>query len=126
MQLDIVKNTKRNIIFGFFNKVIVLLLPFLSRTIIIDKIGAEYLGLDGLFGSVLHVLNLSELGFSSAIVYSMYKPIANNETDTICALLALYRKVYRIVGIVIGVIGLIIMPVLPHLIKDSCPADVNL
>ena len=126
MQLDIVKNTKRNIIFGFFNKVIVLLLPFLSRTIIIDKIGAEYLGLDGLFGSVLHVLNLSELGFSSAIVYSMYKPIANNETDTICALLALYRKVYRMVGIVIGVIGLIIMPILPHLIKDSCPADVNL
>lgn len=126
MQLDIVKNTKRNIIFGFFNKAIMLMLPFLSRAIIIEKIGAEYLGIDGLFGSILHVLNLSELGFSSAIVYSMYKPIANNETDTICALLALYRKVYRVVGIVIGILGLMIMPVLPHLIKGSYPSDVNL
>ena len=71
-------------------------------------------------------MNLTELGFSNAIVFSMYKPIVNNDKDTICALMNLYKKVYRVIGIVILIIGLILLPFLNYLINGSYPNDINI
>lgn len=127
MQLDRTKNTKRNIFFGFLNKLIGIGLPFLVRTAIIQILGAQYLGLNSLFTSILQVLSLTELGFSNAVVQSMYKPIAENDTNTICALLKYYRFIYRVIGVIIAVIGLGIMPFLPFLIKNGeHPDDINI
>lgn len=120
------KNGIRNIATGFINKIILILLPFIARTVLVRVLGGEYLGLNSLFTSVLTVLNLSELGFGSALVYSMYKPAANNDTLKLSALLALYKKIYNIVGIAIFIIGIALMPFLPYLIKGDCPSDVNL
>ena len=102
------KNTIKNIIVDFLNKVVVLIFPFIIRTILINNLGAEYLGLNSVFTSILQVLNLTELGFSSAIVFSMYKPIAKNDTDTICALMNLYKKIYKIIGIIILILVIIL------------------
>jgi len=126
MEINRTTNTKRNIFWGIVNKIVTLFLPFLSRTVMIRTLGAEYLGLNSLFSSILQMLNLTELGFSSAIVYSMYKPIAEGDKDTICALLNAYRKIYKIIGIAILTIGLAILPVLPKLIHGSTPEDVNI
>ena len=70
-------------------------LPFIVRTILIYRFGVEYLGLNSLFTSILSVLSLMELGFGSAIVYSMYKPIADGDTDQVCAYLEYFRKIYK-------------------------------
>ena len=126
MKLERTKNAKRNIVFGTLSTVITMLLPFVVRTVIINKLGADYLGLNSLFTSILQVLNLSELGFSSAIVYSMYKPIAEQDDDTVCALLLLYNKIYKVVGTVIFVVGLCLIPFLEHLISGDYPADINI
>lgn len=126
MRLEKTKNTKRNIVSGLVNKVVTLVLPFIVRTIIIKKLGSEYLGLNSLFSSILQVLNLSELGFASAVVYGMYKPIAEDDTEAICALLNFYRKIYRVVGMVILITGLILMPFLPHIISGSVPEGLNI
>lgn len=117
---------KSNIIHGCINKIVALGLPFVLRTIIFYSLGEQYLGLDSLFTSILQMLNLAELGFSSAVVFCMYKPIANDDTDTICALLKLYRTVYRIVGVVVLLAGLMVMPFLHLLIKDEVPRDINI
>lgn len=107
-------------------KIASLLLPFITRTVMIKALGAEYLGLSSLFTSVLSVLSISELGFGTAIVFSMYKPIAEDDNDTLCALLNVYKKVYHVVGAVILVIGLAVTPFLKYLIKGDYPADINL
>lgn len=120
------QNTVRNVVAGFVNKIVTLLLPFILRTVLIKKIGIEYAGLNGLFSSILQVLNLSELGFGQAVVYSMYKPIAENDGETICALLAFYRRAYLVVGCAILVVGAFLMPFLPKLIRGEIPSDVNL
>lgn len=120
------KNTVRNVFWGFIDKIVLLILPFITRTLILKLIGEEYLGLNGLFTSIITVLNIADLGFGAAITYSMYKPIADNDNETLCAILNFYRKIYRIIGCVILVIGFSIMPFLPHLIKGSVPDDVNL
>lgn len=126
MNFNRMHNTTRNIIWGYVNKIIMLGFPFIIRTIVIRLLGADYLGLSSLFASILQVLNLAELGFSSAVVYSLYKPIAENDNDTICALMLLYKKVYRIIGCIILAIGLLLIPLLPHLIKGPWPHDINL
>lgn len=119
-------NAIRNIIFGTLNKVVMMIFPFILRTILIRVLGMEYAGLDGLFVSVLEVLNLSELGLSSAVVFCMYKPIANGDGNTICALLKLFRKMYFAIGAIVLGMGIIIVPFLKYFIKDSYPAEVNI
>lgn len=121
-----VKNASRNFLYAALNKVVSLLLPFVTRTIIIYLLGSSFLGLSTLFTSVLSFLSLAELGLGVAIVHSMYKPIAENDTDLICALLAYYRHFYHCIGATILVIGTLMLPFLPYLIKGSAPDGVNI
>lgn len=120
------RNAKRNGFWGMVGRIIGLLLPFASKTVIIKALGADYLGLNGLFTSILTVLNLTELGVGSAIVYSMYKPIAEGDDDLVCALLNTYKKIYKIIGLSIIGIGFLLIPFLHYLIKGDVPADINL
>ena len=75
MNLDVVRNAKRNLIFGVISRVIAVSCPFITKTVIQYTLGEHYLGLGSLFSAILSVLSMAELGFSSAIVYSMYKQI---------------------------------------------------
>lgn len=124
--LDKTKNAKKGIVTGVVNKVVTLLVPFIVRTVFIQKVGMEYAGLNSLFASTIQILNLAELGFSSAVIFSMYKPIADKDNKTICALLNFYRDVYRLVGLVVFIVGLILMLFLDNLINGEKPADVNI
>lgn len=125
MKLNRTKNATKNIIFGTILKLYQIIIPFIMRTAMIYWLGVEYLGLNSLFTSVLQVLNLVELGIGSAMVYSMYKPIAKDDEVEICALMKLYKIYYRIIGLVILVLGMILYPFIPHLIKSDVPADMN-
>ncbi|MBD5396192.1 MAG: polysaccharide biosynthesis protein [Lachnospiraceae bacterium] len=126
MNIDRKKNAIRNIVWGILNKVILVLFPFITRTILIQKLGTEYLGVSSLFSSVLQVLNLAELGFGNALVFSMYKPIAENDGQMICALLNTYRKVYHAIGVMILMLGLLILPFVKYIIKGDYPAELNI
>ena len=77
------KNSIRNTVSGIMSCVLKIIFPFIIRTVIIKKIGMEYTGLDGLFSSVLMMPSISELGFGSALVYSMYRPIAETDDEKI-------------------------------------------
>lgn len=126
MKIEKSKNASRNIIFGVLLKFYQILVPFLMRTIMMYAIGVQYLGLNSLFTSILQVLNLAELGVGSAMVFSMYKPIACNDETTICALMKLYRLYYRVIGGVILVVGMLLVPFLPRLIAEDVPANINI
>lgn len=119
-------NASRNIIWGSISKIVLMLLPFFIRTIFIYTIGLEYLGLNSLFTSILQMLSLAELGFGTAVVYSLYKPLANNDTDTVCAIIAFLKRTYRYVGLLILVLGSILSFLLPKLIHGEVPKDINI
>lgn len=118
--------TIKNIIFGILNKILNIVFPFLIRSFIIHFLGTQYLGLNTLFTSILQVLNLAEMGLSSAIIYSMYKPIADCNVDEVCNLLYLYKKIYKKIGIIVLIVGIILIPFLPHLIYGSYPKENNI
>lgn len=125
MKIERTKNATRNIIFGLILKIYQIFVPFLMRTAMIYCLGVEYLGLNSLFTSVLQVLNLAELGVGSAMVFSMYKPIAEDDNEKVSALMNLYKLYYRAIGLVILALGLILCPFINVFIKSGVPADIN-
>ena len=125
MRIDRTQNAIRGIAAGLCMKLYQMVVPFLMRTVMIYTMGVEYLGLNSLFTSILHILNLAELGVGAAMVFSMYKPIAEDDTACICALLKLYRRYYRMIGVIIGVVGLMLTPFIPKLIAGTIPEGIN-
>ncbi len=126
MKIERTKNAARNIIFGIILKIYQIMVPFLMRTAMIYLMGIQYLGLNSLFTSILQVLNLAELGVGSAMIYSMYRPIAEDDDAAICALMKLYRTYYRVIGLIIAIIGCALTPFIPKLISGDIPGDINI
>lgn len=121
-----VKNTTRNIFTGLIQQCLNILLPFIVRTLILYKLGKLYQGLDGLFVSILQILSLSELGLSTAVVYMLYQPIADRNYTLVVSIMNYLKKLYRIIGGIILIVGLIISLFLPVLIKGEYPKDINI
>jgi len=119
-------NIKRNLIFNMLKYAANLIFQFVIRTVLIYSLGAEYIGLNGLFTNIFSFLNLAELGIGSAIVFSMYKPIAESDEEKVKALQNLYKKFYFIIAIIIFVVGLTITPFLKIFIKDEVTVDINI
>lgn len=114
-----IQNSLRNIMVGIIGQVVQMLTQFVCRTVFIYTLSSEYLGINGLFANLLSVLSLAELGFGSAIVFSMYKPIAEDNQKEITQLMNFYKLLYRGISITILVLGLILIPFLDSLIKDQ-------
>lgn len=121
-----IKNSKRNMIFSVIGMLSSIILSFITKSLIIYRFGVEYIGVQSLVSSILGVLNFSELGFGTAIVLLMYKPIAENNTDEVNKLLYYYRKIYRFIGIFIIAVGTAITPLVPNLISGKVPDGLNL
>lgn len=112
-------NSIINISFSFAGQMISLALNFTNRTIIIFMLGMEYLGVIGIITDIITILTLANMGISSALVFSLYKPVAEKNKEMILALINFYKKVYRIIALVILVVGFIITPFIPNIMKES-------
>lgn len=110
-------NSSRNLATGIISQMIQLALNFIVRTIFIYTLGIEYLGISGLFANILEVMSIADLGFGTAIMYSLYKPISEEDTDKQAALMGFYKKIYSVIAIAIAVIGLAFVPFLKYVIN---------
>lgn len=110
-------NASRNVASSFLNKIVILLLTFVSRKFFIEYIGLRYLGINGLFSNVLTLLSLADLGLGTAMNVSLYKPIAENDTRKLSALLNYYRQLYRLIALGIMLIGLSLIPLLKYIVN---------
>lgn len=111
-------NSIKNIKYSFIGQVLNLLASFAMRMVFVRTLSKEYLGLDGLFSNILSILSLAELGVGSAIVYSIYKPLAENDDSKLKGLMNLYKKAYISIGILILIIGIALTPFLGYFIID--------
>ncbi len=114
----------KNSFWGVINKIVNLILGIASRTIFIYFLGATHLGIRGLYTEILAMLSLSELGFGTALLIAMYKPVADNDKERILQILDFYKKTYRIIALVIASIGLLLLPFLQYIVKGA--EDVSL
>ena len=112
------ENTTKNFFFTTISTILSSILGFLSRTVFIRIIGITYLGANSLFTNVISMLSLTELGIGSAIAFSLYKPLATEDIDKVKSLMNFYKKAYRVIALIISIVGIAIIPVLDKLIKD--------
>lgn len=112
---------KKNIFYGYSSNMITSILSIVTRTIFVRSLGVDYLGVSGLFSNVLGLLSFSELGIGTAINFSLYKPIAENDDGKIKSLLNLYKKAYRIIALIVAVFGVLLLPFLEYLVNTDIP-----
>lgn len=108
----------KNVSITLVMQVVKNVLSFIGRTAFVYVLGAEYLGVNSLFTEILTVLSFAELGIGNAMVFSLYKPLAEKDTEKIKSLMQLYAKAYRVIGIVIAGLGICVVPFVKHIVGD--------
>lgn len=119
------KNSIKNTIVSFITNAVVILIGFISQAIFIRILGKEYLGINGLFSNIISMLGIAELGIGSAIIYNLYRPVAEDDHKKVNALLNLYKKCYAVIALVILILGLSLTPFLKFFVEEIT-IDINL
>lgn len=109
----------RNSVFSILNKIITILLAFVSRKLFIMFLTEELLGLNSLFADLLGLLNLADMGLGVAVQFNLYKPIAEKDYEKIGKILNATKKIYNIVGIGMIAAGVILSFFIQFLIKEN-------
>lgn len=113
------KNSFRNIYVGVIAQLLIVIIGFVSRKIFIDILGIEMLGINGLLTSIVSMLGLTELGIGTAIIVNLYKPLADKDENKVIALIQFFRKIYRIIALIVSLLGIAFVPFLGLLIKEN-------
>lgn len=108
-----------NILTGVGGYFLNTVLGFVCRMVFVQCLSADYLGVNGLFTNILTMLSLAELGVGGAIVYALYKPLAEHDEEKIASLMKMYATAYRTIGILIGAVGLALMPFIDFIIQEQ-------
>ena len=120
------KSSFKNMITAVSSNVLTIIVGLVAQAVFIKILGSEYLGLNGLFSNVISMLGIVELGMGSAIIYNMYKPIAENDHEKIKSLMQFYKKSYLIITLIISIIGIMIIPFIKYIVDiESVTVDVN-
>lgn len=109
------KNSLKNLLVSITLGIVVIVVNFVTQRFFVDTLGTETLGLNSLFTNLITMLSIAELGFGSAIIFHLYKPLHKKDIAKTSSLLRFYRTSYRIIAAVVLVIALIILPFLPKL-----------
>ncbi len=112
------ERTIKNLVFAWLNQMVMLLMNIIVRAIFVRVLSKEYLGLSGLFNNIIALLSLTELGIGTAIVYSLYEPLAYKQEDKIYSLMRFYQRVYFAIGMVILAVGVVLTPFLNLFIQE--------
>lgn len=100
-----------------------ILMGFITRIVFTHTLSEDYVGINGLFTDILNVLALSELGVGTAITYALYRPIAEDNIEKQKSLMKLYSTFYKIVGMIVLGVGLLVVPFMDVLIKNQPDVD---
>ena len=112
-----IKNTSKNFIYAVILQIVKIALMFLVRIVFVYQLGEEYLGVNGLFTNVIGILSLADLGITTALMYSLYKPLAENNEQKIKEYIDYFRKVYYVISLIITLTGIAIIPFLKYLVN---------
>ena len=113
------QNSIKNSLSGLLQNIVVILIGFIAQKVFLSTLGEEYLGLNGLFNNIISMLGITELGIGSAIIYNLYKPLAENNIEEIKSLMNFYKNAYRIIATILIVLGILIIPFLPFIVGET-------
>lgn len=116
-------NSLKNMLAAMTQYLVTVLIGFVARAIFIKTLGADYLGLNSLFTSIISMLSVAELGIASAIVFNLYKPIAEKDKETVKSLMRFYQICYRLIACIVLILGVSTVPFLKYFIESDTIND---
>ena len=115
------RSSTRNALTAVITQIVMGVASFVERMVFNQCFISDYLGFYSLFKNIISVLSVAELGLSVAISFALYAPFAEDNFEEVNAILAFYRKVYRTVGSIIFIGGIIFSFFLYFLVKTEVP-----
>lgn len=109
----------KNATLGILFRILTIVFTFVNRTLFIHVLGEQYLGINGLYSSILSVLSLADLGVNSVLMFFLYEPLAHKDEKKLSTLIVYFRKVYYVIAGSVFVVGVCLIPFLPYLVKGS-------
>ena len=113
------KSSMMNMGAGIIGQSLALVVSYIARRVFLDVLNADYLGVNNLFTNILSMLSLVEIGIGPAIVYSLYKPLAEHDTAKVKVLMKLFRTAYILIGVIILVLGGGLTPFIEFFMKET-------
>ncbi len=110
------QNTLLNSAAGMTARLLNIITGFIMHSIFIATLGIEYAGISSLFTDLLTLLSFAELGISSAIAFSLYKPIAEGDHAKISKLMQFFKRAYQAVACVVTALGAAMIPFMDILV----------
>lgn len=108
----------KNSAIGIFGHMVSMIFGFVIQKCFLYYLGLEILGVNGVIAEMLGMLSLAELGVGGAITYRLYKPLVEDDEETVASLMKLYSFLYNVIGVVVFVVGNILLLFLPFFMKD--------
>lgn len=112
------KKSVKNSVYAVISKLVIVAMSFALRTVFIKTLSKQYLGINGLFSNIITMLSLADLGIGIAIPYTLYSPLAKNDTERIKVLMKFYAKMYNIIGVIVLLVGVALTPFLHIFVKE--------
>ena len=107
-----------NVLTSVFTNAVILITAFAVQKTLVDAMGSDYNGINGLFGSIISMMSLADLGIGTAIIYHMYRPVAEKDQRKINSLLLFYKRCYIGISGIVILIGAVVGLFLPFLVGD--------
>lgn len=120
------KNFIRNTVIVNLSTVIIVILGILSRKVLLDTLGVNYVGFESTFRSLFSLLSFSELGVASVVSFRLYKALAEDNKEDIEKILSLFKCLYLFIGLFVLSAGLLLAYNLPLLLEADKNSDWNL
>ncbi len=119
-------NTMRNLKIGMLMQIIGYILSFVNRTVFIQFIGSDYLGVSSLFTNILTILSFTEAGVGSAFVSLLYKPLRDGDTDTVNSIMKAFRRVFTVIAGIVTVAGVALTPIIELFLSEDAAKIENI
>ena len=113
------EHSLKNLRVSSLSLVFSVILNFVSRSVFIDHLGTEIVGLSSTLLNILGFLNLAELGLTSAIAGALYKPLYDNCQKEIIDIISIFEFLYRIIGLTILFLGIGVSFFLPYIFGNT-------
>lgn len=114
-----IKNTLKNSLYAILSYFLLAILALAVRKVFIQFLPVEYLGYEGLFGNLFALIAIADLGIETVILYRMFPAFAKKDREEINKIIAIYKLLYRFVGLAIFIIGICLLPFLKFIISEQ-------
>lgn len=102
------KKSIKNFLISTVLTTIIAIIGLFKSKIFLDFLGDEATGVYQLFSQLYAYISLVDAGLTSSLLYSLYKPISENNYSKINGILKSGRKFFNIIAIIILLIGVIV------------------